>query len=147
VRKLIIFLVVSLTFSGCAISPSVGPQEIAQRSSTTLDGAYFLYYVPSSGSIADATFIALSKSSGTSSTAEDLSVKLKQAAVSKKPVSVGGPNPQKTAEVILNAANLCGENDLSGLTLLYVGSSKYSAIINEAVSNKGVKYQFVELGL
>ena len=96
--------------------------------------------MPSSGWIADSTFIALSKSSGSSAIARQLATILAGAERSPLQLAVVGKAERKTIQVIKDAFAQLEASDLSNLDFTFIGSPKASAEIARLVAATKCKY-------
>lgn len=96
--------------------------------------------MPSSGWIADHTFIAASKINGPSATARQLATALASAEQGPVQLTVTGKSEAKTIQVITDAFQLFQETDLSDLDFTFIGSSKASAEVEKVVAATRCKY-------
>jgi hypothetical protein len=110
------------------------PSDAASASSE------LLFFVPSSGWIADHTFIAASKLDGPSATARQLATVLASAERGPVQLIVTGKSEPKTIQVIRDAFQLFPEADLSNLDFTFIGSSKASAEVEKFVAASRCKY-------
>lgn len=93
-----------------------------------------LFYIRSSGLIADSTFIAASLNGGGSALSEQLALLLLQARDRPTQVTVAGGNEAKTLRVIKDAFDSAGAVDLSLLNFTFVGSAKAAARVEKWVT-------------
>jgi len=99
---------------------------------------FFVMEVPSSGMVADETFISLSKTAGPSRIAKDVGEILGSPEMKGKKILLYGPNSKKTSRVAIDALDLSKETDLTGFTFLFCGDkSDFERIKKEAVSFEG----------
>jgi hypothetical protein len=92
-----------------------------------------LFYIRSSGLIADSTFIAASLNGGGSAMSEQLALLLLQARDRSTQITVAGGNEAKTLRVIKDAFDSAGNVDLSLLNFTFVGSAKAAARVEKWV--------------
>src|SRR5580692_3327152 len=97
-------------------------EQTAPNSAST--STELVFFVPSSGWIADSTFIALSKSSGSSAIARQLATILAGAERSPLQLAVVGKAERKTIQVIKDAFAQLEASDLSNLDFTFIGSPK-----------------------
>ena len=93
-----------------------------------------LFYIRSSGLIADSTFIAASLNSGGSAVSERLALILLQARDHTTPITVAGGNEAKTLRVIKDAFDSAGSVDLTLLNFTFIGSPKAAARVEKWVT-------------
>ncbi|MBI2211969.1 MAG: hypothetical protein HYU47_15455 [Deltaproteobacteria bacterium] len=102
----------------------------------------FLFYVPSSGPIADATFIALSHTTGPSAMAQEIAKLLARGESGELRLAIAGDNSAKTQRVVLDALKLNEGKKLKGLELLLIGSSDIRNSLQEATEKLGGTFYF-----
>ena len=93
-----------------------------------------VFYIRSSGLIADSTFIAASLNSGGSAMSEQLALILLQARDRATEITVAGGNEQKTLRVIKDAFDSAGSVELTLLNLTFIGSPKAAARVERWVT-------------
>lgn len=120
---------ISATFLMC-----LGLPALAQSPAPPTDKDEGLFYIRSSGLIADSTFIAASLNGGGSATSEQLALLLLQARDRPTQVTVAGGNEAKTLRVIKDAFDSAGQVDLSLLNFTFVGSAKAAARVEKWVA-------------
>jgi len=86
------------------------------------------------------TLIAEARGEGASPLAERLSHDLRLAAKRRGAVVVGGPYPELTRLVLLEALELLEDRPLAGLTLVYVGDMRHAAELRQAASALAVRF-------
>jgi hypothetical protein len=125
-------------FSAMAQSPAHPtnpPTAIADDSSppTGASKDETVFYIRSSGLIADSTFIAASLNGGGSAMSEQLALLLLQARDRATQITVAGGNEPKTLRVIKDAFDSAGAVDLTLLNFTFVGSPKAAARVEKLV--------------
>jgi hypothetical protein len=93
-----------------------------------------LFYIRSSGLIADSTFIAASLNSGGSAVSERLALILLQARDHTTQITVAGGNETKTLRVIKDAFDSAGLVDLTLLNFTFIGTPKAAARVEKWVT-------------
>lgn len=93
-----------------------------------------VFYIRSSGLIADSTFIAASLNGGGSAISEQLALLLLQARDHSTQITVAGGNETKTLRVIKDAFDSAGHVDLTLLNFTFVGSPKAAARVEKWVT-------------
>jgi len=97
-------------------------QARAQAAAKAVSGSFNFFYVPSSGAIADQTFIAMSKTKGPSGIAKQLGKGISHSDTESLVVAVSGPSSDKTVQVIQDAIRSTGKKSLPKLKLIFVGN-------------------------
>jgi hypothetical protein len=92
-----------------------------------------VFFIPSSGLIADSTFIAASLSGGGSAMSEQLALLILQARDRATQITVTGANETKTLRVIRDSFESVGLVDLSLLDFTFIGSPKAAAHVEKIV--------------
>jgi hypothetical protein len=92
-----------------------------------------VFYIRSSGLIADSTFIAASLNGGGSAMSEQLALLILQARDHATQITVAGGNEPKTLRVIKDAFDSAGQVDLALLNFTFVGSPKAAARVEKLV--------------
>jgi hypothetical protein len=133
-RMLAVILVTACTFGSMSSGAQPAPSDAASTSTE------LLFFVPSSGWIADRTFIAASKINGPSATARQLATALASAERGPVQLTVTGKSEPKTIQVIKDAFEAFQEGDLSNLDFTFIGSSKASAEVAKLVAASKCKY-------
>lgn len=130
----LIFFGMSATAQSAASAPKsptatddAGPQPGASKGET-------VFYIRSSGLIADSTFIAASLNSGGSAMSEQLALLLLQARDHAYQITVAGGNEPKTLRVIKDAFDSAGSVDLHFLDFTFVGSPKGAGRVEKLVN-------------
>jgi hypothetical protein len=93
-----------------------------------------LFYIRSSGVIADGTFIASSLNSGGSDMSEKLAYLILQAQDHPYQITVAGGNETKTMRVIKDAFDSAGAAELPHLDFTFIGSPKAAARVANLVT-------------
>jgi len=93
-----------------------------------------VFYIRSSGLIADSTFIAASLNTGGSAVSEHLAFLILQAADKPYRITVAGGNETKTMRVIKDAFDSAGHAELPGLDFTFIGSTKAAARVEKLVT-------------
>ncbi len=106
-------------------------------------GPGFDYMIIESGSkLADSAFVSLFKTGAQSDLSRKLFARLAPAESKPTRFMVSGENPDKTAQVIVEALSFAPQNGLPYLELLYLGEQKHVQEIEEAVKRVGGKLRF-----
>jgi hypothetical protein len=118
-----------------AASPSP-PGEVAKGTSSENEAGKDdnLFYIRSSGLIADSSFIALSLNSGGSAMSERLAFLILQAADRPYRITVAGASEVKTMRVIKDAFDSAGPMQLPYLDFTFIGSPKAAARVEKLVA-------------
>lgn len=132
---------VAVLVTAAALGSMISDAQPTQ-SDTTSTATDLLFFVPSSGWIADRTFIAASKINGPSATARQLATVLEGAERGPVQLIVMGKSEPKTVQVIRDAFQLFPEADLSNLDFTFIGSSKASAEVEKFVAASRCKYHY-----
>ena len=119
-------------------------QQRIEVAAPLVPGSFKAFAVPSSGAIADETFIATSKLRGPSAIAKQLARVLEAADSSQLIIVVTGPSDAKTAQVIRDALAATGKTSLPLLTLVFVGGERASSEVQDSVSSYGATYKFAK---
>jgi hypothetical protein len=130
------FAVYPLLLGTAAIAQSPSsPAIIAEDTSppTGTSKAETVFYIRSSGLIADSTFIAASLNAGGSTMSEQLAFRILQARDHATQITVAGGNEIKTLRVIKDAFDSAGPLDLHFLDFTFVGSSKAAGRVEKWV--------------
>jgi hypothetical protein len=93
-----------------------------------------LFYIRSSGVIADGTFIAASLNTGGSALSEKLAYLILQAQDRPYQITVVGANETKTMRVIKDAFDSAGATELPQLDFTFIGSTKAAARVAKLVT-------------
>lgn len=101
-----------------------------------------VFVVPSRGTLADATFVAQSVSSGPSVLAREMAGQFAAGAQKETLLVLSGPSSAKTAQVIKDAFKLNRGRQLSYLQLLFVGEPEHSPEIERVAKSYGAIYFF-----
>jgi hypothetical protein len=135
-----LFLIGFLTFLGGHTWSTVAIAQNSAPAAETANTGEFVFFVPSSGWVADRTFITLSKSAGYSALSRRLAEGL--AAADKAPVrlTVTGKSEAKTVQVINDAFRSIGTKQLQLLDFTFVGTAKASEQIAHLVEAVGGAY-------
>jgi hypothetical protein len=124
-----------LIFLGASAASEALPAA-ATNDSTLPVGATqeeIVFYIPSSGFIADSTFIAASLGGGGSAMSEQLALLILQARDHATQITVTGANETKTLRVIRDSFESAGSVDLSLLDFTFVGSPKAATHVEKLV--------------
>jgi hypothetical protein len=115
--------------------PTNPPTAIADEASqpTGANKDETVFYIRSSGLIADSTFIAASLNGGGSAMSEQLALLLLQARDRATQITVAGGNEPKSLRVIKDAFDSAGAVDLTLLNFTFVGSPKAAARVEKLV--------------
>ena len=137
-------LIFSITImSGCASIPQ--DQDAQARitvAAKSWGDEFHFFYIPSSGGMADSTFIAMSKSSGPSAMVKQLVSELVKGTNSNYKLAVSGPSSVKTYQVIKDAFVLLNEKKLNHLDFMYVGAESNKEEIKSLVESAGATFVF-----
>jgi hypothetical protein len=93
-----------------------------------------VFYIRSSGLIADSSFIAASLNSGGSAVSEQLAFLILQAADHPYRITVAGGSEVKTMRVIKDAFDSAGAVQLPNLDLTFIGSAKAATRVEKLVT-------------
>ena len=93
-----------------------------------------VFYIRSSGLIADTTFIAASLNEGGSAMSAHLAFLILQARDQATQITVAGGNETKTLRVIKDAFQSAGSVDLTLLDFTFIGSPKAAAHVEKLVT-------------
>jgi hypothetical protein len=93
-----------------------------------------VFYIRSSGLIADSTFIAASLNSGGSGVSEKLALLILEAQDHPYRITVAGGNELKTMRVIKDAFDSAGLTQLTFLDFTFIGSPKAAARVEKLVA-------------
>jgi hypothetical protein len=96
-----------------------------------------VFFVKSSGFIADRTFMAISVTNGTSAPAKELASWLTIAEECPLQLTVAGKSEAKTLRVIKDAFELIGKANLHELDFTFVGSTSAASTIKKLVDTVG----------
>lgn len=118
-------------------SPNCTADRVDTRSLYDAATKQNVFYVPSSGFIADRTFMAASAMNGPSRSAKELAWWMTIAADCPLQLTVAGKNEAKTLRVIQDAFDLIGDRDLHGLDFTLVGSTSAAARVEKRVRAVG----------
>jgi hypothetical protein len=126
---------VSLSAVAQSPAPSTNPSAASAEDTSPPNGTTReqVFYIRSSGLIADSTFIAASLNGGGSAMSEHLAFLILQARDHSYQITVAGGNEPKTLRVIKDAFDSAGVVDLHLLDLTFVGSSKAAARVEKLV--------------
>lgn len=100
-----------------------------------------VYWVPSSGFMADATFVGMSKAAP-SRMAQHLASLLREAGDRGETVVVAGPGSLKAGQVCADALRL-QPRPLPKLTLVFIGSAKDGAAVSQASAKVRCRFHHV----
>jgi hypothetical protein len=129
-----------LSFFGMAatapLAPATNPPATAEdtRPSNETPADENLFYIRSSGVIADGTFIAASLNTGGSDISEKLAFLILQAQDRPYQITVAGGNEAKTMRVIKDAFDSAGATELPHLDFTFIGSAKAAARVAKLVT-------------
>lgn len=131
-------LLLSLALASCATSVS-SPQDAA-RMATQVSGNSNpeVYWVPSSGFTADATFVAMSKGAP-SRMAHDLADFFRKSGDLERTVVVCGPGSRKAGQVCADALRL-QSSPLPHLTVVFIGSAEDSLKASQAATKAQCRF-------
>jgi len=125
---------------GCATPvANSGISDLTNLGVQQFEDEFDVFRVPSSGAIADATFITLSKGSP-SAMSEQLAQVLASAEAEEVKIVIGGPNSSKTRVVIDGALTLLEGQKLTHLQLMFVGADDDAEAVGPAVSSAGGRF-------
>lgn len=100
-----------------------------------------IFWVPSSGSFADATFNTVSKVNGTP-TSVKFSELIRKGAFKPIYVTISGPNSAKVRQVIKDAMDE-QTTKLSRLTLLYIGEPLELEPLQKQATDLGIRFHYI----
>jgi len=106
---------------------------------------YAIIWIPSRGTTADSTFVAMSKTGGPSKMAKEIATMLPEAKEKNLVLVFGGVNDIKNIQVVEGAFDLNSGTDLSNLTVIFAGHARYRQAITEKMKSSGVEFHFIEL--
>lgn len=138
-RTSLLLLILALT--SCATSVSSPEQAAALAARETGATNAEVYWVPSSGFTADATFVAMSKAAP-SRMAHDLANFFKTAAADGKTVIVTGEGSRKAGQVCADALRL-QTSPQPGLTVVFVGSAEDAEAARQASAKIQSRFKHV----
>jgi hypothetical protein len=117
-------------------APSPNPPTAVAKGTTENEAGKDdnLFYIRSSGLIADSSFIAASLNSGGSAISEQLAFLILQAADRPYRITVAGASEVKTMRVIKDAFDSAGPMQLPYLDFTFIGSPKAAARVEKLVS-------------
>jgi hypothetical protein len=116
--------------------PAAAPADESQTTAGS-DFHETLFWVPSSGFIADRTFIAVSKGQGPSRIAQQLAEALTNAQRGKFQITVCGKAEAKTLQVVKDAFDILAGVDLHDLDFTFVGTPHASQRVAKWVAAVG----------
>ncbi len=137
----LVFSLFALMIAGCVSAPDPsstreGAMAIGAKSFSS--DHFTVILVPSSGAIADATFIAVSASTP-SAMAHDIAEYISRDRRAPVNLVFTGPNSAKTKRVLVDALRLAGA-PLGHVSVVFIGSSSDAEDVQSAVSKSGAKY-------
>jgi hypothetical protein len=139
IASLLIAMTVAAQSTPPTSDPSPGtPAERASPPSAANKETVF--FIPSSGFIADHTFIVYSLTQGGSAMSKQLANLLSQAAQHPYQITVAGQNEAKTLNVVKSAFDILGDLELHDLDFTFVGSPKAAAHVKKLVKAVGGTY-------
>ncbi len=138
-KHVLMLLVLAFITSCAAQVENSSAQDLAALAAPQLGDEFDIFYVPSSGGIADATFVSLSKGSP-SGMSQQLAETLGQATDKDVSIVVGGPNSAKTRVVVEGALQVLSGQDLTHLKLMFVGLADDVTAVNELVNSSGGEF-------
>ena len=138
-RSSLLLLILGLT--SCATSVSSHQQAVALATRATGVSNPHLYWVPSSGAIADATFVTMSKAAP-SRMAHDLASMFKTVGANLGSVVVSGPGSRKAGQVCADALRL-QTNPLPGLTVVFIGTAEDAEAARQAAAKAQCRFHHV----
>lgn len=131
-------LLLSFALVSCATSVS-SPQDAARMATrVTGNSKPEVYWVPSSGFAADATFVALSKAAP-SRMAHDLADFFRKSGDSERTVVVTGEGSRKAGQVCADALGL-QNSPLSRLTVVFIGSAEDGLKASQAAAKAQCRF-------
>jgi hypothetical protein len=98
--------------------------------------------IHSSGSLGDSVFLNLSRVTGATPLARELSARLAQAGHGELRILVSGQDAEKTLDVILDAFADHGQGSLPGLEFLFLGEPRHAATVRGLVEATGGRMRF-----
>jgi hypothetical protein len=139
-------LVLMLTMLSVIQAPAIPAQDSdaqarAQAAAKATASNFHFFYVPSSGLIADQTFITVSRTKGPSAMAKQLAKGIRGSDTEPLFVAVSGPSSEKTVQVIQDALKSTNKKSLPMLTLIFVGGDDAAKTLEADV--KGIQAAFV----
>lgn len=142
-RNVLLALMFSLLVTGCA-GGTPRPSDVnarADAAARAFGGSFQYLYVPSTGALEDAAFVAASKVSP-SDMARELATKMAPAELKPVRIMVTGPSPEKTARVILDALSFHRDGGLPHLEFLFLGDAATAARIRPVIEAKGGHFRY-----
>jgi hypothetical protein len=132
-------LILCVTSAAQARDPSVDckAERFDTRSLYDWPSKQNIFFVKSSGFIADRTFMAVSVANGPSAPAKELASWLTIARECPLQLTVAGKSEPKTLRVIKDAFELIGKVDLRALDFTFVGSAPAASNVEKLVNAVG----------
>jgi hypothetical protein len=132
--NLIFFGTSAMALSAAPPANRTTPIEAETSASTGSSKDETVFYIRSSGLIADSTFIAASLNGGGSAMSEQLALLLLQARDHSTQITVAGGNETKTLRVIKDAFDSAGAVDLTLLNFTFIGTRKAGTRVEKWVT-------------
>ncbi len=138
------FLAATVLVTGCAtqIKEAEQPNPRIEAARSAFGPGFDYMIVEKGGKLADKMFVTLFKTGAESDLSRKLFARLAPAESKPTRFMVTGENPDKTAQVIIEALSFAPKNGLSKLELLYLGDQKHVQSIEEAVKRVGGQLRF-----
>ncbi len=124
-----------------AFAQDLDVQAISRSAATVVEPPFEIYFVPSSGFLANATFRTLSKTNGPSTIAKQLAAELRKPRAKLRTIVVAGPSDGKTKQVLLDALKLLEDEPQPNLRLVFVGNAKIASEIEPIITVTGAEFK------
>ncbi len=130
--------------AGCATSHTLSAwdaHDALSLANRAIGGSHDLQLVmiPTRGATADAEFLEASRYYGRSGMAEQVADTFSAATNGPVELALVGRNSEKTAQVMHDALTLAASNDLSRLTLVYLGDPAFAPDLETLARKHGVR--------
>jgi len=142
-----IAFILSLLFmfvSPAIFAQSADVQARGQAAAKAVPDNFSFIYAPSSGAIADETFVLTSKAKGPSAMAKTLGKLFRNADSQPLVIAVSGPSNTKTVQVIKDALVVTKKSELSKLKLVFVGGESAAKEVEAAINTVGGTFVFAK---
>ncbi|MBX3695845.1 MAG: hypothetical protein KF790_11810 [Steroidobacteraceae bacterium] len=144
-RCIPIVLSALLTGAAAPLAAQDDLQARAKAASAVADGNFQLFYVPSSGIIADETCIVTSKTKDSSRVATQLAKIIVAGSTTDTTIAVSGSSERKTVQVVADALTIIGKKQLPILRIIYVGTVPAARELEPKVVAVGGQLKFAPL--
>ena len=143
-RMMLLAVMGTMALGGCAAvrAPPDDSDLRLQAASHAFGGGFAYMIIHSSGSLGDSVFLNLSRVTGTTPLARELSARLAQAEHGELRILVSGQDAHKTLDVIRDAFADHGQGSLPGLEFLFLGEPRHAATVRRLVEAAGGRMRF-----